>query len=220
MLHLVQTPDDFQFVLKDPPSPPYAVIVPPQLFTREHIIQLKDSAHVSAIVLLKNVKETLTQFSQEMKCPNQFSTIDSQSCDTTKPETTWNPFGTGLLHENFPFPIYYVSDDAEITKILDCFATFNKDDPVNQHQRSLCSIEINTFMSAAVNSEVCLRRTNYVNNLSATRFCDPLQGKNVFATLFPREIIPLEERSKQANEKLILVTARFDTTSMFDGTFH
>lgn len=218
MLHLIKTPDDFQFVLKDPPSPPYAVVVTPRLFTRENIIQLKDSPHVSAIVLLKSVNDTMRQFSQELKCPNQFSTIDAQSCDITKPETTWNPFGTGLLHENFPFPIYYVSDDAEINKIVDCFEQFNKDDPVNQHQRSLCSIQINTFMSAAVNTEVCLRRTNTVNNLSATRFCDPLQGKNVFATLFPRESIAWEERSKHTNEKLILVTARMDTTSMFDGT--
>ncbi|XP_037030857.1 nicastrin isoform X1 [Bradysia coprophila] len=217
VLHLINTPDDFQFVLKDPPSPPYAVVVTPQLFSREHIMPIKDSPHVSAIVLINNVKDKLTQFSQELKCPNQFSTIDAQSCDVTKPETTWNPFGTGLLHENFPFPIYYVSDDAEITKILDCFERFNKDDPVNQHQRSLCSIQINTFMSAAVNSEVCLRRTNYMNNLSATRFCDPLQGKNVFATLFPRENIPRLQRGKQSHEKFVLVTARMDTTSMFDG---
>lgn len=218
MLHYVQTPEDFEFVLTDPPSPPYAVVVTPRLFTREYIMRLKDSPYVSTIVLINNVNETLTQFSQELQCPNQFSGIDSNSCDTSKPETTWNPFGTGLLHENFPFPIYYISEEVEIAKILDCFETFNKHDLNNQHKRSLCSIQINSFMSASVNSEVCLRRTAYANNLSSTRFCDPLQGKNIFATLFPREIVPLAERSKQKDEKLILVTARMDTTSMFDGT--
>lgn len=206
-------------MLKDPPSPPYAVVVTPQLFTREHIMKLKDSPYVSTVVLINNVNETLTQFSQELKCPNQFSGIDSTSCDISKPETIWNPFGTGLLHENFPFPIYYVSEDAEIAKIVDCYEKFNEFDLNNQHQRSLCSIQINSFMSAAVNSEVCLRRTNYANNLSSTRFCDPLQGKNVFATLFPREIVPLADRSKRKDEKLVLVTARMDTTSMFDGEF-
>lgn len=219
VLHLVKTPDDFQFILKDPPAPPYAVVVPPQLFTREHIIKLKDSPYVSSIVLINSPNQTLTQFSQELKCPNQFSTIGANSCDISKPETTWNPFGTGLLHENFPFPIYFIVDDAEIAKIVDCHDKFNKFDLVNQHQRPLCSIQINAFMSAAVNSEVCIRRTNYANNLSATRFCDPLQSRNIFVTLFPREIVPVAERSKQKNEKFVLVTARMDTTSMFDGNW-
>lgn len=219
VLHYVKTPNDFEFVLKDPPSPPYAVIVTPQLFTREYIIKLKDSPYVTTIVLINNANETLTQFSQELKCPNQFSSIDSNSCDISKPETTWNPFGTGLLHENFPFPIYYVSDDAEIAQLIDCFENFNNFDLANQHTRSLCSIQINSFMSAAVNSEVCIRRTNYVNNLSSTRFCDPLQGKNVYATLFPREIVSMADRKVQASEKFVLVTARMDTTTMFDGRF-
>lgn len=217
VLHYVKTPADFDFVLKEPPSPPYAVVVTPQLFTRDYIIKLKDSSYVSTIVLISNANETLTQFSQELKCPNQFSGINSNSCDATKPDTVWNPSGTGLLHENFPFPIYYVSDAIEIAKILNCFETFNNFDLSNQHKRSLCSIQINSFMSAAVNSEVCLRRTNYVNNLSSTRFCDPLQGKNVYATLFPREIVRSADRGVQKDEKFVLVTARMDTTTMFDG---
>lgn len=217
VFHYIKTPADFEFVLKDPPSPPYAVVVTPQLFTREYIVQLKDSPYVSAIVLIRNENETLTQFSHESKCPNQFSGINSTSCDITKPETTWNPFGTSLLHENFPFPIYYVSDDDEIAKIVDCFEKFNNFDLMDQHKRALCSIQINSFMSAAVSSEVCLRRTNYVNNLSSTRFCDPLQAKNVYATLFPREIVSIADRGVQKNEKFVLLTARMDTTSMFDG---
>lgn len=219
VLHLIKTPDDFEFVLKDPPSPPYAVVVKPQLFTQEHIIKLKDSPYVASIVVINSVNETMKSFSQELKCPNQFSTIDPNSCDATKSETTWNPFGTGLLHENFPFPIHFISDDAEIAKIVDCFDKFNKFDLANQHQRSLCSIQINSFMSAAVNSEVCLRRTNYANNLSSTRFCDPLQSRNVFATLYPREIISIADRSKQSNEKFLLVVTRLDTTTMFDGAY-
>ncbi|KAJ6637135.1 Nicastrin [Pseudolycoriella hygida] len=217
VLHYIKTPDDFEFVLKDPPSPPYAVMVTPQLFTREYLIRLKDSPHISTIVLIKSVNETLAQFSQELKCPNQFSGIDSNSCDIDKPETIWNPYGTGLLHENFPFPIYYVSEEAEIAKLVDCFDKFNSFDVANQHNRPLCSIQVNSFMSAAVNSEVCLRRTNYANNLSATRFCDPLQSRNIFATLFPRETVSQEDRKVQKDEKLVLVTARIDTTSMFDG---
>lgn len=219
MLHYIKRPEDFEFILTDPPSPPYAVIVTPQLFTREYIIRLKDSPYVSAMLLIKNSNETLTQFSHESKCPNQFSGIDPNSCDSSKPELTWNPFGTGLLLENFPFPIHYISDEDEIATVVECYEKFNSFDLVNQHKRSLCSIQINSFMSASVNSEVCLRRTNYVKNLSSTKFCDPLQGKNVYATLFPREIVPMADRNIQKNERFVLVTARMDTTSMFDGTF-
>lgn len=87
---------------------------------------------------------------------------------------------------------------------------------MNQNQRALCSIQINSFMSAAVSSEVCIRRTRAITSLN-TRFCDPLHGKNVFATLFPREIVPVDELMAKDDEKFILITARMDTTSMFDG---
>lgn len=177
---------------------------------------------MSAIVLLNNYTR-LDHFSQELQCPNSGSSFESGTCDASKPDTLWNPFGTGLLHENFPFPIYYVADDKEIEKIVNCFEKFNNFELSQQHQRSLCSIQINAFMSAAVNAEVCLRRSGYTGNVTPTRYCDPLQGKNVFATLYPREIVDSGggggggARSLSADERFIVVSARIDTTSMFDG---
>lgn len=159
----------------------------------------------------------MEQFSQELQCPNQYSSIGKESCDTSRPESLWNPSGTGLLHENFPFPIYYVDQDTEITKIIKCFEKYNNFELATQHQRSLCSIQINAFMSAAVNSEVCLRRSSYSFNVSPQRYCDPLQGKNIYATLYPREKVDPLERETQKDETFILVTSRIDTTSMFDG---
>lgn len=219
VIHVIETVTDFDFIVNKPPSPPYAIVIPPTLFTRENILNLvhNASAHVSAIVLINNATN-LDHFSQESKCPNQFGGLRSgQTCDANRAEGAWNPFGTGLLHENFPFPIHYVKDEKDIAEILDCFRKFNSYDLMNQHQRPLCSIQIKSFMSAAVNSAVCIRRTNYLNNVNPIRFCDPLQGKNVYATLFPRDIVNPDERLAVAKEKIILVTARIDTTSMFDG---
>lgn len=219
VIHLVETVADFDFILNKPPSPPYAVVVPPALFTRENILNLVHNAsqHVSAIVLVNN-RTALNHFSQESKCPNQWGgLLREQTCDANRAEGSWNPFGTGLLHENFPFPIHYVKDEKDIKQIRDCFIKHNSFDMANQQKRSLCSIQIKSFMSAAVNSEVCIRRTNYMNNVNPIRFCDPLQGKNVYVTLFPRDIVETDDRKVNLTERFILVTARIDTTSMFDG---
>lgn len=164
----------------------------------------------------------MDNFSHESKCPNQYSLNSfkkEEQCNPNNIENTWNPFGTDLLHENFPFPLYYISDANEIKKLIDCFDKFNNFDYANQNYRSLCSIQINTFMSASVNSEVCVRRTNTASNLHPPKFCDPLQGKNVYATLFPREIVPKNERTVKETEKFILISTSIDTTSLFDGKF-
>lgn len=218
VLHLINVTTDFDFILNNPPAPPYTVVIPPHLFSRKYVLQLKDSHHVSGIVII-NATDPLTQFtfSQELNCPNPKSGLKESTCNSNQPETTWNPFGTGLLHENFPFPIYFVSDPDEIKKITICYEKFNQYDLDHQHERSLCSIEINAFMSAAVNSEVCLRRTSYQNVFSNPRFCDPLAGQNSYATIYPRQIVSYNKRKQQKSEKFIVISARMDTTTMFDG---
>uniref|UniRef100_A0A8D8A1U1 Nicastrin n=2 Tax=Culex pipiens TaxID=7175 RepID=A0A8D8A1U1_CULPI len=221
VLHLVRSVADIDFVVEQHPAGPYAPVIPPHLFTRENILRLRDQGgeHVSAVVLINNASE-LVQYSQESRCPNQFSGLISgtaDSCSVERPEKSWNPWGTGLLLEDFPFPIYYVPHPEEIQKMVDCFAKFNNFDLENQHRRSLCSIEIKSFMSAAVDSRVCLARSIFFNSLNPVKFCDPLQGKNVFATLFPRVQVKLEDRKVDLNERIILVSSRMDTTTMFDG---
>ncbi|XP_055923989.1 nicastrin isoform X2 [Eupeodes corollae] len=217
-LHVVKTIEDINFLLNNPPSPPYAPVIPPPFFTRTNLLRLKNEGGKNiSVVILVNRTDNMTQFSHELTCPNQYSNINNFTCDATRPETLWNPFGTGLLHEDFPFPIYYVADPDEKKKILDCFDKFNNFDYETQATRSLCSVQVKTFMSAAVSSEVCMRRTNFVNNLSRTRYCDPLEGRNIYATLFPRNQTDGGKREVDPEEKFIMVTTRLDTTSMFDG---
>lgn len=211
-LHLIQMANDFEFLWNKPPSPPYTLIIPPHLFTRENILTVTQRASndIAGIVLIENGTH-VDSFSHELKCPNPNSGISDQSCPAAnQSESTWNPFGTGLLHENFPFPIIYVKDPKQVDKLIKCYQDFNSYDMKNQHRRRLCSIQIKSFMSAALNSEVCIRRTKYTNNMNPQRYCDPLQSKNIWSTLFPR---PSNNRS----EPLIMVAARIDTTSMFDG---
>lgn len=107
------------------------------------------------------------------------------TCDA-KTENVWNPYGTGLMFEDFPFPIFIVTNDTEVQKIVDCFKKFNVQDFGNQKYRSLCSLELKSFMSATTDAETCIRRSNLVTNLKPVRFCDPLGDRNVWGTLFPR----------------------------------
>uniref|UniRef100_U5EXI1 Nicastrin n=1 Tax=Corethrella appendiculata TaxID=1370023 RepID=U5EXI1_9DIPT len=219
VLHHVRSNSDIEFLINHPPSPPYAPIIPPSLFTRENILKLKQAAEdhklISAIILIHNTTN-LNVFSHESQCPNQYSGANGPD-ESNNCAVKWNPFGTGLLLEDFPFPIYYIGDDGEIEKLIDCFEKFNNFDIENQKYRSLCSIQVKAFMSAAVSSEVCIRRTQLLNNLNPVRYCDPLQGKNVYATLFPRENVAADQRQVQPNERFILLSTRLDTTSLFDG---
>jgi nicastrin len=49
---------------------------------------------------------------------------------------------------------------------LQCYDKHNANDRAAQKQRSLCALEMNAFMFAAVDSRTCMRRTNSVHNLS------------------------------------------------------
>lgn len=216
VLFLVQNESDLEFITSHPPSPPYAAIVTPKLFTRENILKLRDSEFISAIVLINDTRG-MQSFSEESRCPNSFFThVLQPKCDVNKPEKTWNPYGTGLLQENFDIPIIFLSSKNESEKVLKCFNDFNKD-PETHKDGSLCSIEVNSFMSAAGNSEICMRRSNGLKLINQIHYCDPMQGKNVYATLFPRPIVDPDNRTNDKNEKIILISSHLDTTSMFDG---
>ncbi|KAH8278521.1 hypothetical protein KR018_004353, partial [Drosophila ironensis] len=220
VLHLINVQDDLDFLLGSPPSPPYAPLIPPHLFTRSNLMRLKAAGPQNiSVVLLINKTDKMRQFSHELNCPNQYSGINSsETCDAGNPANSWNPWGTGLLHEDFPFPIYYIADANEILKMENCFRQFNDRDYETHALRSLCAVEVKSFMSAAVNTEVCMRRTNFINNLGGSKYCDPLEGRNVYATVYPRNYTKeAGTEVTKTDEKFILVTCRLDTASMFDG---
>lgn len=220
VLHLIEMNHDFEFVINSPPAPPYTLIVPPRLFTRKNILNLsRKAAHnIAGIVLIEN-RTSVFSFSHESRCPNEYGgLVKEQTCDRNDATKSWNPYGTGLLHENFPFPIIYVKDSKYIANIMNCYRKFNAFDQTNQQKRSLCAIQIKSFMSAAVNSEVCMRRTlNVGNAVNPPRYCDPLQGHNIYATLFPRTKVVNVSKHTKTDESIIVIATRIDTTSMFDG---
>ena len=65
-----------------------------------------------------------------------------------------------------------------------------------------------SFMFAAINSNSCIKRSDLKWNFNPTQFCDPLGDRNIHW--------PLAPINKDKNS-IILVTARLDASSLFDG---
>lgn len=65
-----------------------------------------------------------------------------------------------------------------------------------------------SFMFAAINSESCIKRSDFSLNFHPTQFCDALGDRNIHWPLAP---INSDKNS------VILVTARLDASSLFDG---
>lgn len=129
--------------------------------------------------------------------------------DSCRENATWNPFGTGLLNIDWPFPVFLVRDEAELRKIVDCFRKFNDYDYDGQPMRSLCALELDSHMLAAVDAPTCLRRGDAWSVFSRQQYCEALGDRNVWSSLIPHT-------NDSAALPVVLVVARTDTTSLFN----
>ncbi|XP_065351509.1 nicastrin [Cloeon dipterum] len=211
VLQLLKEPADVTWLTKEAPDDTYMAIVHSNMFTEQTLRALKDSPKVGGVVLLRSDTEenNLASYSPEDSCPNRYSGLSSfekQLCSDSKP---WNPKGSSLLQVDWGFPIFYVHNDTSIKNITDCYVKHNSERE-GMTTRSLCAMEMQAFMIAAKDSETCIRRSNMINNLNPMRYCDPMGDRNVWATLFARD-------ASEQEKSVIVLAARLDTTSMFDG---
>ncbi|KAL0130689.1 hypothetical protein PUN28_002368 [Cardiocondyla obscurior] len=204
VIHLVEVEEDIAWIEKNATAGPYTVILPFAMFNKITLIRLKNTNNINGVLLTKNTShDRPTEYSPEDKCPNRYSGY--KKCDESRP---WNPFGSSLLLEDWPFPMFYTENQTILEAIKSCFWAHNAYDFETQYQRSLCALEMKSFMFAAVNSESCIKRTDFWMNFNPTQFCDPLGDRNVHWPL-----APLNEN----NNTVIMVTARLDASSLFDG---
>lgn len=131
---------------------PYIPVMPTAFFTAEMVDKLIASRHISGLVLHPN-NDTLDHFTHENQCPNPRSSLER----TCSANSIWNPYGTGLIYRDIPFPIFYVESEEEIAKMRECFERFNDFDYDYQRDRSLCSLELKSFMYATTDSQTCRR---------------------------------------------------------------
>ncbi|XP_029660762.1 nicastrin [Formica exsecta] len=204
VVHLIETDGDITWIEKNATAGPYTVVLPFDMFTRNTLVKLRSTNNINGLLLTRNTsRKRPSTYSPEDTCPNRYSGY--KKCNNAKP---WNSVGSALLMEDWPFPMFYTENQTVLEAIKSCFQTHNAHDLETQYQRSLCAIEMKSFMYAAVNSESCIKRTDFKLNFHPTQFCDPLGDRNIHWPL-----APLDEN----NNTVIIVTARLDASSLFDG---
>ena len=210
---------------------------------------LRVSERVSGVLLLSgNMNDSETtqipiEYSDDQRCPNKVSSLYSSSeeqelnCPNNSP---WNSAGEGMLLENWPFPIVLLNNNETVEFLIEkCYKKFNV--PAQNVDWPLCAVEIDANMRQSVNSETCLRRSNYFSISGTTKLCDKVWSKYLNNTLneilanrkLKKSIIipilqlgdlnwfllqeePKETQKAYPNESIILITTRLDMVNLFD----
>ncbi|XP_073943574.1 nicastrin [Choristoneura fumiferana] len=211
VVHIVKDVSDAQWVVFNATTGPYMAVVSTDLFHSVVELFMDNPANVAGVLLYANATQKTMSFTQESMCPNEYASEPGSQCPAPD-KSVWNKGGTGLIRRDIPFPIFFLpaSRLEEIVKIEQCYERYNVG-LESQDGKPLCSIQLNSFMWAAVNSAVCRRRSAASALLTPTKVCDPLGDNNVYYSLFPRE------KGPGPKKKVILVTSRIDTASLFDG---
>ncbi|XP_033190739.1 nicastrin isoform X1 [Bombus vancouverensis nearcticus] len=203
VIHLVEDENDIRWLEHNANVGDYTVILTFSMFTRDILLRLRNTHNINGVLLTKNTSQPHPEYySPEDTCPNRYSGY--KKCQ----DLGWNPYGSSLLMEDWPFPMFYTENQTLIEAVKSCFLKHNAPDMENQQYRPLCALEMKSFMFAAINSESCIKRSDFKLNFNPTQFCDPLGDRNIYWPLAPIN------RDKNS---IILVTARLDASSLFDG---
>ncbi|XP_033325186.1 nicastrin [Megalopta genalis] len=204
VVHLVEREEDVRWLEHNSTAGPYTVVLPFSMFTKNVLFRLRDTKNINGVLLAKNVSQPYPDsYSPEDTCPNRYSGF--KNCTDSSP---WNPYGSSLLLEDWPFPMFYIENETRIEEVKSCFFKYNKHDLESQRQRPLCALEMKSFMFAAVDSGTCIRRNDFNLHIDPILYCDPLGDRNIHW--------PLTPLNKDDKNSIILVTARLDASSLFD----
>ncbi|CAH0405938.1 unnamed protein product [Chilo suppressalis] len=211
VVHFVRELSDANWLVKNATAGSYMAIVNTALFREVIDTFLKQPENIAGVLLYHNSSLGIPAFSQDSRCPNEYFSGPGSTCSSLEPSSSvWNEGGTNLMRRDIPFPIFFIPESRleEINKIEQCFQSFNLDMD-NQNGRPLCSVQMHSFMFAAVDSTVCMRRSASSALITSAKVCDPLGDRNVYYSLFPQ--------SKETKKRVVMVTARIDSASLFDG---
>uniref|UniRef100_A0A8C4DXD5 Nicastrin n=1 Tax=Dicentrarchus labrax TaxID=13489 RepID=A0A8C4DXD5_DICLA len=215
VLHVLESEDNLDWVLKSGPNPPYLVILESPLFTRysEHL--KNGSRRVAGVVVVAPNANPLEAFSPHTTCPNENSGVYSEDYDPALAHcnvTVWNPFGNGLAYEEFDFPIFSLKDDNDTHVIRQCYMEHNRAVNGSTPQYPLCAMQLYSHMSAVTNTATCMRRNDIDFSISPEMVCDPLGDYNVWASTRP---INNTAKGHKMWESVVIAAARLDSRSFF-----
>ena len=221
VVHLVKDGQDVSWIVDKGIHDPYVALVTPKMFTLETLTSLKESGKINGMILL-GANDTIDylnapeEYSDDAKCPNSPSSIykgTDQACP--KQSKPWNPTGSGILMEDWSFPIFLVDNQTMVDKLIhECYEAFNKphDDGGQPRDWPLCSIELLSHMIAAVDTKTCQRRNDLINIFAPTHVCDPMGDQNIFHLNSQTDFT----KDKFADGSVLVLSARLDTVNLFD----
>ena len=129
-------------------------MITPKMFSTDTLKKLKSSEKINGVLLLgvnetNEILKAPTQFSGDATCPNKRSSLYKNSPNCQK----WNPYGDGLLLEDWSFPIFLIDDEVKVNQLLECYKDFNE--PKDNIPRSwpLCAAELTSHMISSVDTK-------------------------------------------------------------------
>uniref|UniRef100_A0AAQ4QN70 Nicastrin n=1 Tax=Gasterosteus aculeatus aculeatus TaxID=481459 RepID=A0AAQ4QN70_GASAC len=121
VLHVLESEENLDWVLRSGLNPPYLVILDSPLFTRSIMMKLKNgSSRVAGVAVVAPSTNPPDGVSPHTNCPNENTGVYTEKYDPALAHcnvTVWNPLGSGLSYEEFDFPIFSLKDDND-TKVI------------------------------------------------------------------------------------------------------
>ena len=163
------------------------MVLTPETFTLSLLRKFRKSERVSGVILLSagsygEITNPPKKYSDDQRCPNRISSLyypdETNNCVSNS--SPWNVGeDTGILLENWPFPIVLLTNKDTINFLIDkCYKKFNS--PADKVSWPLCAVEVDANMLQSVNSETCLRRSSYQSISGSTKLCDKVFIWRVF----------------------------------------
>ncbi|XP_068587556.1 nicastrin [Cebidichthys violaceus] len=217
VLHVLESEENLDWVLRSGLNPPYLVILESPLFTRSIMMKLKNgSSRVAGVaVVAANTIPNPEGFSPHTNCPNENSGVYTESYDPAMAHcnmTVWNPSGNGLSYEEFDFPIFSLKEDNDTQVIRQCYMDHNRAVNGSTPQYPLCAMQLFSHMSAVTDTATCMRRNDINFSISPEMVCDPLGDYNVWASTKP---LNNTVKGHKVGESVVVAAARLDSRSFF-----
>lgn len=239
---IVDTQDDIQHILRNGPTPPYIAVLRRNLYSRKILLNFKQYPdRVSGVVFLDvdhgDSKLRTSPFSPDDVCPNRYSGLYANHTKFSEcKQNVWQKESpiSGLLYDDIPYPIFLINEKKSIDDIKNCFNNNNvisllhhggSDKPPKiQAPYPLCGIQLDSFMMAAQNSDLCLNSHFFIDELlqSNGRRCYPVDNHNIFAyykpaygPLQPTNTSNIMRPDVTPTQSIVMLVTKLSSLSMF-----
>ncbi|XP_029310009.1 LOW QUALITY PROTEIN: nicastrin [Cottoperca gobio] len=216
VLHVLESEENVDWVVRTGPNPPYLVILESPLFTRSIMMKLKNgSSRVAGVAVIVPRTNPSEGFSPHTTCPNENTGVYSEHYDPELAHcnvTVWNPLGNGLSYEEFDFPIFSMKENKDTRVIRKCYMDNNRAVNGSTPQYPLCAMQLYSHMSAVTDTATCMRRNDIKFSISPEMVCDPLGDYNVWSST---KLLNNTAKGHKIGESVIIAASRLDSRSFF-----